>query len=328
MLVFLQRQLIVLDKLDYCASLSNLDGLTGSPNFEFVKGDIRSLDLLNHVLLHNHVDTVMHFAAQSHVDNSFGNSFEFTKNNTEGTHAILEASKQASTVRRFLHVSTDEVYGETSFDQEISNTEHSSVLAPTNPYSATKAGAEMLVMAYGRSYNLPFIITRGNNVYGPCQYPEKAVAKFIVLAMRESKMAIHGSGLATRSYMHVDDAAFAFDIILHKGRTFEVYNIGAHEERSVISVAHDVCRLIGRDPSKTISHVRDRAFNDRRYYIDCSKLYALGWSQQTSWEDGLKQTITWYKETDLASWWKNYESALKPHAGDEDDPNTVTVTGL
>ena len=283
-----------------------------------MKGDIRSLDLLHHIFYKEEVSIVMHFAAQSHVDNSFENSFEFTRNNTEGTHAVLEAAKQAGCVSKFIHVSTDEVYGETSFEQDKSNTEHATVLTPTNPYSATKAGAEMLVMAYGRSYGLPFIITRGNNVYGPNQYPEKAVAKFAVLALRGDKISIHGDGLATRSYMHVDDAASAFDVILHHGNVFEVYNIGAHEERTIVSVARDICRLTGRDPIDFITHVRDRAFNDRRYYIDCSKLRSLGWIQEKTWETGLEETIDWYRVTDLARYWKRYKSALVPHSGEED----------
>ena len=168
-------QIVVLDKLDYCASMKNLESTRHLLNVEFIKGDIRSVDLLNFIFQKNTIDVVLHFAAQSHVDNSFGNSFEFTKNNVEGTHVLLEATKRAGTVTRFVHVSTDEVYGESSFEHDSSNTEHASLLAPTNPYSATKAGAEMLVMAYGRSYGLPFIITRGNNVYGPNQYPEKAL---------------------------------------------------------------------------------------------------------------------------------------------------------
>ena len=185
------------------------------------------------------VDTVLHFAAQSHVDNSFGNSFAFTQNNVEGTHTLLESVRLVGTVKKFVHVSTDEVYGESSFESNTSNTEHESLLTPTNPYSATKAGAEMLVMAYGRSYNLRYIITRGNNVYGPNQYPEKAIPKFIILASRGEKIAIHGNGLATRSYMHVEDAISAFEFIFIKGQCGHVYNIGAHEERTVLSVAQD-----------------------------------------------------------------------------------------
>ncbi len=296
--------------------MKNLETILSLDNVQFIKGDIRSLDLLNHIFKREKIDTVLHFAAQSHVDKSFGNSFEFTRNNTEGTHALLEAAVQTGTVTRFIHVSTDEVYGESSFEQNESNSEHATVLAPTNPYAATKAAAEMLVMAYGRSYGLPFIITRGNNVYGPNQYPEKAVAKFAILALRGAKISIHGDGLATRSYMHVDDAASAFDIILHKGKTFEVYNIGAHEERTVLSIASDICKLTGREPNHIITHVRDRIFNDRRYFIDCSKLLALGWSQKISWEQGIQETVKWYQRTDLRSYWGAFENALHAHSGD------------
>lgn len=280
-----------------------------------MQGDILSVDLLNHIFRSKNIDTVLHFAAQSHVDNSFGNSFEFTKNNIEGTHTLLEASRLAGTVKTFLHVSTDEVYGESSFELDSSNTEHASLLAPTNPYSASKAGAEMLVMAYGRSYGLPFMISRGNNVYGPGQYPEKAIPKFSILASMGAQISIHGDGLATRSYMHVSDAASAFDVILHHGQFSHVYNIGAHEERTVLSVAQDVCKLAGRNSDEAIVHVRDRAFNDRRYFIDCSKLLALGWEQKISWENGLKDTVQWYITEDLASYWSEFASALLPHPG-------------
>ena len=253
-------------------------------------------------------------AAQTHVDNSFGNSFEFTENNIRGTHVLLETIKTLGTIKRFLHVSTDEVYGESSYENNEANVESLSLLEPTNPYSATKAGAEMLVMAYGRSYNLPYVITRGNNVYGPHQYPEKAIPKFIMLARNGMKIPIHGDGLATRSYMHVSDAASAFDAILHKGETKGVYNIGAHEERTVLSVAEDIGKSLGKDISKTVTHVTDRKFNDRRYFIDCSKLLALGWTQQVSWEDGLKETIEWYtKNDDQSGYWGNLSGALVAH---------------
>jgi len=290
-----------------------LDHVKHLLHVEFIQGDIRSVDLLNHIFKGKNIDTVLHFAAQSHVDNSFGNSFEFTKNNIEGTHALLEASRLSGTVQRFLHVSTDEVYGESSFELDDSNTEHASLLAPTNPYSATKAGAEMLVMAYGRSYSLPFVITRGNNVYGPRQYPEKAIPKFSILASTGETIPIHGDGLATRSYMHINDAATAFDTILHHGKTSHIYNIGAHEERTVLSVARDICKLVGRDPEEAITHVRDRAFNDRRYFIDCSKLHDLGWNQEMTWEQGLEETVQWYRTQDLMSYWKDFASALRPH---------------
>ena len=269
---------------------------------------------MTYVMRSEEIDTVMHFAAQTHVDNSFGNSFEFTENNIRGTHVLLETVKTLGTIKRFLHVSTDEVYGESSYENNEANVEAASLLEPTNPYSATKAGAEMLVMAYGRSYNLPYIITRGNNVYGPHQYPEKAIPKFIMLAQSGATIPIHGDGMATRSYMHVYDAASAFDTILHNGAIKGVYNIGAHEERTVLSVAQDIGQSLGKDISKTIVHVSDRKFNDRRYFIDCSKLHALGWSQKVSWEEGLKETIGWYTKNGQGSgYWGNLSGALVAH---------------
>ncbi|CAI7824658.1 unnamed protein product [Closterium sp. NIES-53] len=206
-----QYRVVVLDKLDYCSSLRNLDPSMRSPNFKFVKGDIASADLVNYLLLTEGIDTVMHFAAQTHVDNSFGNSFEFTKNNIYGTHVLLEACKQAGTIKRFIHVSTDEVYGETSADALVGNSEGSRLL-PTNPYSATKAGAEMLVMAYSQSYGIPCITTRGNNVFGPNQFPEKMIPKFMLLAMQGKPLPIHGDGSNVRSYLYCEDVAEAFDV--------------------------------------------------------------------------------------------------------------------
>ena len=306
---------VVVDKLDYCANLNNLREIAALPNFKFVKADVGSADLMTYVMREEQIDTVMHFAAQTHVDNSFGNSFEFTENNIRGTHVLLETVKSlGDQIKRFLHVSTDEVYGESSYELDKANVEAASLLEPTNPYSATKAGAEMLVMAYGRSYNLPYLITRVNNVYGPHQYPEKAIPKFIMLARKGMQIPIHGDGQATRSYMHVDDAASAFDAILHKGSDKGVYNIGAHEERTVLSVAQDIGKSLGVDVSKMIVHVNDRKFNDRRYFIDCSKLHALGWTQNVSWEEGLKGTIEWYTKNDEQSgYWGNISGALVAH---------------
>ena len=169
-------KIVALDKVDYCSTFKNLQSCASSPNFKFIKGDIATADIVNHILIEEEIDTIMHFAAQTHVDNSFGNSMEFTYNNIYGTHVLLEACRVTNCVKRFIHVSTDEVYGETDLEADIGNHEASQLL-PTNPYSATKAGAEMLVMAYHRSYDLPIITSRGNNVYGPNQYPEKLVPK-------------------------------------------------------------------------------------------------------------------------------------------------------
>ncbi|KAG2681581.1 hypothetical protein I3843_11G152000 [Carya illinoinensis] len=255
-------KIVVLDKLDYCSNLKNLLPSKSSPSIKFVKGDIGSADLVNYLLITESIDTIMHFAAQTHVDNSFGNSFEFTKNNIYGTHVLLEACKVTGQIRRFIHVSTDEVYGETDEDAVVGNHEASQLL-PTNPYSATKAGAEMLVMAYGRSYGLPVITTRGNNVYGPNQFPEKLIPKFILLAMQGKPLPIHGDGSNVRSYLYCEDVAEAFEVILHKGEVGHVYNIGTKKERRVIDVAKDICRLFSMDPETSIKFVENRPFNDQ-----------------------------------------------------------------
>jgi UDP-glucose 4,6-dehydratase len=303
-------KIVVLDKLDYCSNLKNLLPSNTSPNFKFVKGDIGSADLVNYLLITENIDTIMHFAAQTHVDNSFGNSFEFTKNNIYGTHVLLEACKVTGQIRRFIHVSTDEVYGETDEDAVVGNHEASQLL-PTNPYSATKAGAEMLVMAYGRSYGLPVITTRGNNVYGPNQFPEKLIPKFILLAMRGKALPIHGDGSNVRSYLYCEDVAEAFEVVLHKGEVGHVYNIGTKKERRVIDVAKDICNLFNMDSDKSIEFVENRPFNDQRYFLDDEKLKNLGWSARTTWEEGLRKTMEWY--TSNPEWWGDVSGALIPH---------------
>lgn len=303
-------KIVVLDKLDYCSNLKNLLPSRPSPNFKFVKGDIGSADLVNFLLITESIDTIMHFAAQTHVDNSFGNSFEFTKNNIYGTHVLLEACKVTGQIRRFIHVSTDEVYGETDEDAVVGNHEASQLL-PTNPYSATKAGAEMLVMAYGRSYGLPVITTRGNNVYGPNQFPEKLIPKLILLAMKGKPLPIHGDGSNVRSYLYCEDVAEAFEVVLHKGEIGHVYNIGTKKERRVIDVVKDVCQLFSLDPEAVIKFVENRPFNDQRYFLDDQKLKNLGWSERTSWEEGLKKTMDWYLKN--PDWWGDVSGALLPH---------------
>ncbi|KAG6496705.1 trifunctional UDP-glucose 4,6-dehydratase/UDP-4-keto-6-deoxy-D-glucose 3,5-epimerase/UDP-4-keto-L-rhamnose-reductase RHM1-like [Zingiber officinale] len=303
-------KIVVLDKLDYCSNLKNLNPSYSSTNFKFVKGDIASADLVNYLLITESIDTIMHFAAQTHVDNSFGNSFEFTKNNIYGTHVLLEACKVTGQVRRFIHVSTDEVYGETDEDAIVGNHEASQLL-PTNPYSATKAGAEMLVMAYGRSYGLPVITTRGNNVYGPNQFPEKLIPKFLLLAMRGEPLPIHGDGSNVRSYLYCEDVAEAFEVVLHKGEVEHVYNIGTKRERRVLDVAEDICKIFSLDPDKVIKFVENRPFNDQRYFLDDQKLKNIGWSERTPWEEGLKKTMEWYMSN--PEWWGDVSGALLPH---------------
>lgn len=213
--------------------------------------------------------------------------------NTVGTHVLLECARASGQIKRFINVSTDEVYGETSLGKSEGLAEHS-VLDPTNPYSAAKAGAEMLCRAYMTSYKLPIIITRGNNVYGPHQFPEKMIPKFTLLASKDLPLPIHGDGLAMRSYLHVEDVAAAFEITLFQGVVGEVYNIGTQQERSVISVARDIVARFNKDANSCIEFVQDRAFNDQRYFICDKKLIAMGWKESVGWQQGLKQTIDWY----------------------------------
>lgn len=309
-----EYKVVVLDKLDYCSNLKNLLPVSsgGYPNFKFVKGDIASADLVSFILATEGIDTVMHFAAQTHVDNSFGNSFEFTKNNIYGTHVLLESCRMAGPgqIRRFIHVSTDEVYGETDGDAVVGNHEASQLL-PTNPYAATKAGAEMLVMAYGRSYGLPVITTRGNNVYGPHQFPEKLIPKFMLLAMRGQRLPIHGDGTNVRSYLYCEDVAEAFEVVLHRGEVGHVYNIGTKKERTVMDVARDICGLFGLNAGEAIEFVDNRPFNDQRYFLDDEKLKSLGWRERTHWEEGLRKTMEWYVAN--PDYWGDVSGALLPH---------------
>ncbi len=287
--------LVVLDKLDYCASTKSVH-----PEAIFVKGDIQCADLVSHVLQTFNIDHIMHFAAQTHVDNSFGNSFSFTQNNVLGTHVLLECAKQWGKISLFIHVSTDEVYGEVR-DHEVKRTP-ASLLSPTNPYAATKAAAENLVLAYHRSFGLPIIITRGNNVYGPGQFPEKLIPKCILLLERDKPLMIHGDGSHKRSFLFVQDVARAFDTILHRGTVGSIYNIGTDNEVSTLAVAHKLCEIAGKDPRKYVVHVADRPFNDCRYSIDSSALETLGWQPEVGWHDGVMATVEWYKENAVGYW--------------------------
>ena len=305
-----QFKIVNFDRLDYCSCIENCDELKAYPNYKFVKGNICSSELVSYVLESEKIDTIMHFAAQTHVDNSFGNSFQFTQNNILGTHVLLESAKLAK-VARFIHVSTDEVYGEQRLDQEAMNEEQ--VLEPTNPYAATKAGAEFIAKSYHRSFGMPLIITRGNNVYGPHQYPEKLIPKFINQLTRGRQVTLHGTGQNTRNFLFVEDVARAFEVILFKGQVGMVYNIGGTNERQNIEVAKDLIRLAGYAgrESEMITFVEDRCFNDLRYHINSDRLLEMGWREEVSWEDGITKTFEWYKQ--YSHRYGNIDSALVAH---------------
>jgi dTDP-glucose 4,6-dehydratase len=229
---------------------------------------------------------------QTHVDNSFGNSLAFTMNNTYGTHVLLEAARKHGKIRRFINVSTDEVYGESSLNKD-SGCDETSTLEPTNPYSAAKAGAEMMVKSYMTSYKLPCIITRGNNVYGPHQFPEKLIPKMTLLANRGDMLPVHGDGKAVRSYLHVRDVARAFDTVLHKGLIGEIYNIGTQKERSVNEVVAAIAKHFNLNKSY-VKNVPDRAFNDQRCRSPSAfpKLLDVNMSVQSSHAERMELSCT------------------------------------
>lgn len=339
---------VCLDKMNYCASMRNLAEIADQPNFKFVKGDITSGDLVNHVFEQYSIDTVLHFAAQSHVDNSFGNSLDFTMANVLGTHVLLEAARVAKVpIRRFIHVSTDEVYGEAEMPAyhekgeekaedgvivvaEKNAAKHakelddfkrctpSSALNPTNPYAATKTAAEFLCRSYAHSFGLPVIITRGNNVYGPKQYPEKIIPKFINLLMRGQPCPLHGDGTHLRSYLYVDDVARAFETVLFKGVVGQIYNIGSSYELSNLQTLRALLKLFGWEDKEHqyVRYVKDRAFSDARYHVESSALEQLGWSQQVDFETGISLTRDWYMKTDSVQHWNaDIATALRAHPG-------------
>lgn len=292
-----QVRLINLDKLDYCANPRSVEEAAARPNYVFVRGDICNTDLVMHILTEYEIDTVLNFAAQSHVDNSFGNSLSFTTNNVMGTHNLLECARVYGKIQKFIHVSTDEVYGEV----ETSQMEHA-MLNPTNPYAATKAAAEFIVKSYLMSFGLPCIITRGNNVYGRFQYPEKVIPRFIMLLNAGKKLTIQGTGTNSRTFIHASDVARAFAAIVDKGIIGEIYNIGCRDELTVMQVAERVVHLLkgpAEDVKSHITFVPDRNFNDLRYDIDSSKMATLGWKQEIKFDDGFKDTVEWYSKVAL-----------------------------
>lgn len=281
-----------IDKISYCSTCKNFQEIENAPNFTFIKADITDLNTMREIFRTHKVNIVLHFAAYTHVDHSFANSVIFTKNNVLGTHILLEVSKEYH-VKRFIHVSTDEVYGDQK--EEIS-VEETTILAPTNPYAATKAAAEHLVRSYYISFGLPIIITRGNNVYGPKQYPEKVIPKFILHLLKGEKCPIQGSGTQKRSFLYTEDVMSAFDILLHRGEIGETYNIGSKIEYSVLDVLKELVSII--HPDKDFMHYlvyeKDREFNDQRYYISVDKLEKLGWEKKVSFTEGIRKTIDWY----------------------------------
>lgn len=287
--------IVNIDCISYC-STTDMEVLKDE-SYAFYNYDINDYINVKNILYKHNIDTVVHFAAQSHVDNSFGNSIAFTRDNILGTHHLLEACREYGQIKRFIHISTDEVYGEVG--QYDSDCEETKSLNPTNPYAATKAAAEFLVRSYYHSFKLPVIITRGNNVYGPRQYPEKLIPAFATNLFEGRKCKVHGKGLSIRNFIHVHDVCTAVETVMTKGKINEIYNIGADNEHNVLDILQQLVWLIkdyDTDYLQYAEFVEDRLFNDFRYAIDNFKLRGLGWKQKISFRKGLEETVDWYSK--------------------------------
>ncbi|MDB5066879.1 MAG: dTDP-glucose 4,6-dehydratase [Chloroflexi bacterium] len=288
----------VLDKLTYAGNPRNLDPVRDDPGFRFVHGDIVDAALVNELAAG--VDVILNFAAESHVDRSLEAPGQFIQTDVYGTFVLLEAARAAGH-ERFLQVSTDEVYG----DVPVGSSREDDPLRPRSPYSASKAGAELLIGAYRASFAMPVVTTRSCNTYGPYQYPEKIVPLFITNAIEERPLPLYGDGTVVRDYLHVEDHCRGIDVALRHGGPSADYNIGTGSEIDGVTVADTVLRLLDRPPSLR-QFVRDRPGHDRRYAVDSSRLRALGWEPRVEFESGMAATVRWYQEN--TGWWRPLQS--------------------
>lgn len=290
---------INIDALYYCSNLNNInESVKNNKRYTFISCNLKNMNELKNIFEISKITHIIHFAAQSHVDNSFSESLEYTQDNILGTHNLLECSRVYNNIKKFIHVSTDEVYGDSLLDIKERKKTENSVLCPTNPYAATKAGAELIASSYFHSFNLPIIITRGNNVYGPNQYKEKLISKFIYLLKNNKKVTIQGDGSCLRSFLYITDTVDAFIKILENGVIGEVYNIGCDNgmEYSVLDVSKILIKNIKNDDNyeEYISYIEDRPYNDKRYYISNDKLKKLGWEIKVDFNTGINKILESY----------------------------------
>ena len=285
---FSKSQLILFDKITYAANKKYIKDLINKKNVRFIHNDLLNLKVLEANL--KNVDLAINVAAESHVDNSFGNSLIFTKTNTLGTHHFLEACRKQK-VKRIIHVSTDEVYGE-NLNKPFKENQS---LNPTNPYSASKAGADMMVNAYKKSYKLNINTVRANNIYGTRQYPEKLISKTIYNLINNKKMTIHGKGDNYRYYLSVKDFCDGMLQIINNGKFQEIYNIASDKKYKVTDVIKMISEHLNKNYKKNVKHVNDRPFNDRIYRIDCNKLKKLNWRVKRDLKNDIPSIIDWYK---------------------------------
>jgi len=293
-----EYRVINLDKLTYAGNLENLTGVDKDPRYAFERGDICDKARVQLCVMRYEIDAIINFAAESHVDRSILGAAEFVQTNIAGTNVLLEVAKELK-IKRFLQVSTDEVYG--SLGSTGLFTEETP-LHPNSPYSASKASADMLVLAYQHTFGLPVVLTRCSNNYGPYQFPEKLIPLMIANAINNTSLPVYGDGMNIRDWLHVKDHCSAIDEVLHRGKIGEVYNIGGNNEKPNIEIVRLILQNLGK-PESLVAYVKDRPGHDRRYAIDSSKIqHELGWTPSYTFERGIAETIKWYVDNQL--WWK------------------------
>ncbi|MFH1347437.1 MAG: dTDP-glucose 4,6-dehydratase [Candidatus Margulisiibacteriota bacterium] len=299
-----EDEIINFDKLTYAGNLDNLEDLKGNLRYKFYKGDICDPAAVEKAIgLVDEVDAIVSFAAESHVDRSILSAGDFVQTDVYGTYVLLEAVKKFK-IKRYIHISTDEVYGsieEGSFTEE-------SPLMPNSPYAASKAGGDLQVRAYFKTYNLPVIITRSSNNYGPFHYPEKVIPLFITNAIQNKKLPLYGDGKNVRDWLYVEDNCAGIDAVLRKGREGEIYNIAGESEKENIEITKMILKELGKSED-LIEFIKDRPGHDRRYSIDCSKTKKLGWAPKTGFEDGIRKTVRWFQEN--RQWWEKIKEKQK-----------------
>lgn len=296
-----QDRVICLDKLTYAGNLSTLAPVMGQDNFRFVKADICDRDAVYSLFEEEHPDVVVNFAAESHVDRSIENPAIFLETNIMGTAVLMDACRKYG-IQRYHQVSTDEVYGDLPLERPDLFFTETTPIHTSSPYSSSKASADLLVLAYHRTYGLPVTISRCSNNYGPYHFPEKLIPLMIINALHDKPLPVYGDGLNVRDWLYVEDHCRAIDLILQKGRVGEVYNVGGHNEMKNIDIVKLICKALGK-PESLIHHVTDRKGHDRRYAIDPTKIHEeLGWLPETKFADGIKKTIQWY--LDHEDWWQ------------------------
>lgn len=298
-------EIVNLDLLTYAGNLESLKDIEDAPNYKFVRGDIADRPFIMQLFEQERFDIVVNFAAESHVDRSITDPGIFVQTNVLGTQVLLDASREYG-VKRYHQVSTDEVYGDLPLDRPDLFFTEETPLHTSSPYSSSKASADLFVLAYFRTFGLPVTISRCSNNYGPYHFPEKLIPLMIIRALDDAKLPVYGKGENVRDWLHVEDHCSAIDLIIHKGREGEVYNIGGHNEKTNLEVVKTVLKALGK-PESLISYVTDRPGHDLRYAIDATKLETeLGWKPEYTFETGIAQTIEWYLTH--KEWWQRIVS--------------------